>query len=83
VASAAFIPGPHGSLRLGNGIRRLYHLDAHFRDRWQVCEDKDFKAIMASIGQPINYLNAQEWAAFVPKAYKDYGDMIKELDIKI
>jgi tripartite-type tricarboxylate transporter receptor subunit TctC len=49
----------------------------------KVCEDKDFKKTMASIGQPIDYLNPQEWAAFLPKASKDYSDLIKELDIKI
>ena len=49
----------------------------------KVCEDKDFKKTMASIGQPIDYLNTQEWTAFLPKASKDYGDMIKELNIKI
>ena len=49
----------------------------------KVCEDKEFKKTMASIGQPIDYLNTKDWAAFIPKAYKDYGDMIKELDIKI
>ena len=48
-----------------------------------VCEDKEFKKTMASIGQPIDYLNTKDWAAFIPKAYKDYEDMIKELDIKI
>ncbi len=49
----------------------------------KVCEDKEFKKIMASIGQPIDYLNTKDWTAFLPKAYKDYGDLIKELDIKI
>jgi tripartite-type tricarboxylate transporter receptor subunit TctC len=49
----------------------------------KVCEDKDFKKNMASIGQPIDYLNTREWAAFLPMASKDYGDMIKELGIKI
>ena len=49
----------------------------------KVCEDKDFKKTMAQIGQPIDYLNTKDWAAFLQKAYKDYGDLIKELDIKI
>jgi tripartite-type tricarboxylate transporter receptor subunit TctC len=49
----------------------------------KVCEDKEFKKTMNTIGQPIDYLNTKDWAAFLPKAYKDYGDMIKELDIKI
>jgi len=49
----------------------------------KVCEDADFKKTMTQIGQPINYLNAKDWAAFMPKASKDYADMIKELDIKL
>jgi tripartite-type tricarboxylate transporter receptor subunit TctC len=49
----------------------------------KVCEDEDFKKTMAQIGQPIDYLNAKDWAAFIPKAYKDYGDLIKELGIKL
>jgi tripartite-type tricarboxylate transporter receptor subunit TctC len=49
----------------------------------KVCEDKEFKKAMASVYQPIEYMDTKEWAAFIPKAYKDYGDLIKELDIKI
>jgi tripartite-type tricarboxylate transporter receptor subunit TctC len=49
----------------------------------KVCEDKDFKKTMASIGQPVDYLNTKDWTAFMQRAYKDYGDLIKELDIKI
>ncbi len=49
----------------------------------KVCEDKDFIKTMTALGQPVDYLNAKDWAAFIPKAYKDYGDLIKELGIKI
>ncbi len=49
----------------------------------KVCEDEDFKKTMASIGQPIDYLNTKDWTAFLRKALKEYGDLIKELDIKI
>jgi tripartite-type tricarboxylate transporter receptor subunit TctC len=49
----------------------------------KVCEDTEFKKIMAQVSQPIQYMNTKEWTAFIPKAYKDYGDLIKELDIKI
>jgi hypothetical protein len=38
---------------------------------------------MASIGQPVNYLNTKDWTAFLPRASKDYGDLIKELGIKL
>ena len=49
----------------------------------KVCDDPGFKKAMASIGQPIDYLNTKDWAAFMQRAYKDYGDLIKELGIKI
>lgn len=49
----------------------------------KVSEDQDFKATMISIGQPVDYLGTKEWTAFLPKAQKDYGDLIKELDIKL
>jgi tripartite-type tricarboxylate transporter receptor subunit TctC len=49
----------------------------------KVCQDKDFIKTMASIGQPVDYLGTKEWAAFLQREYKDYGDLIKELDIKI
>jgi tripartite-type tricarboxylate transporter receptor subunit TctC len=49
----------------------------------KVCEDKDFQETMARIGQPINYLNSKDWAAFMQRASKDYGDLIKELGIKL
>jgi tripartite-type tricarboxylate transporter receptor subunit TctC len=49
----------------------------------KVCEDKDFQETMAQLGQPIDYLNSKDWAAFMQRAYKDYGDLIKELGIKL
>ena len=49
----------------------------------KVCDDKDFQEMMTQMGQPINYLNSKDWAAFMQTAYKDYGDLIKELDIKL
>jgi tripartite-type tricarboxylate transporter receptor subunit TctC len=49
----------------------------------KVCEDPNFKKAMAQVGQPIDYLNSKDWAAFMQRAHKDYGDLIKELDIKI
>ncbi|MDD5205176.1 MAG: tripartite tricarboxylate transporter substrate-binding protein [Desulfobacterales bacterium] len=49
----------------------------------KVCDDPEFKASMAQMGQPIDYLNSKDWAAFMQKASRDYGDLIKELDIKL
>jgi tripartite-type tricarboxylate transporter receptor subunit TctC len=49
----------------------------------KVCEDKEFKKAMAELYQPIMYQNPKEWSVFLQQAYKDYGDLIKELNIKI
>jgi tripartite-type tricarboxylate transporter receptor subunit TctC len=49
----------------------------------KISEDPEYKKAMASIYQPIDYLGTKEWAAFLKQAHKDYGDLIKELDIKI
>lgn len=49
----------------------------------KVSEDKEYRKTMAQIGQPIDYLSTKDWAAFMQQAYKDYGDLIKELGIKI
>ena len=49
----------------------------------KVCKDAEFKKIMASIKQPVLYLDTKDWTAFLKKAYKDYGKLIKDLDIKL
>jgi tripartite-type tricarboxylate transporter receptor subunit TctC len=49
----------------------------------KVSEDAEFKKSMAVLYQPIMYQNPRDWSVFLQKAYKDYGDLIKELDIKI
>ena len=49
----------------------------------KISEDPEYKKTMASIYQPIEYLGPKEAAAFLQKASKDYGDLIKGLDIKI
>jgi tripartite-type tricarboxylate transporter receptor subunit TctC len=49
----------------------------------KISEDPEYKKAMAAIYQPIDYLGTKEWAAFLQQEYKDYGDLIKELDIKI
>jgi tripartite-type tricarboxylate transporter receptor subunit TctC len=49
----------------------------------KVCEDAEYKKSMASLYQPVMYQDTKEWTAFLQRAYKDYGDLIKELDIKI
>jgi len=49
----------------------------------KVCEDTGFKQIMDSLYQPIRYQNSKDFAAFLPTAHKDYGDLVRELDIKM
>jgi len=49
----------------------------------KICDDKDFQEMMTQLGQPIDYLNSKDWAAFMQRASKDYGDLIKELGIKL
>jgi tripartite-type tricarboxylate transporter receptor subunit TctC len=49
----------------------------------KVCEDAEFKQIMANLYQPIMYQNSKDWAVFLKRAYKDYGDLIKELNITL
>jgi tripartite-type tricarboxylate transporter receptor subunit TctC len=49
----------------------------------KVCEDAEFKLIMANLYQPIMYQNSKDWAVFLKRAYKDYGDLIKELNITL
>lgn len=49
----------------------------------KVSEDAEFKKIMDSLYQPIRFQNSKEFAEFLQKASKDYGDLVKELDIKM
>jgi putative tricarboxylic transport membrane protein len=56
------------------------YLDATFK---KVCEDAEFKTIMANLSQPIMYLNSADFAKFLQQAYADYGKLIKELNITI
>jgi tripartite-type tricarboxylate transporter receptor subunit TctC len=49
----------------------------------KISEDAEYKKAMASIYQPIEYLGTKEWTAFFQREYNDYGNLIKELDIKI
>jgi tripartite-type tricarboxylate transporter receptor subunit TctC len=49
----------------------------------KVSEDKDYKKAMDALYQPIMYQDTKEWTVFLHQAYKDYGDLIKELNLKI
>jgi tripartite-type tricarboxylate transporter receptor subunit TctC len=49
----------------------------------KVCEDAEFKKIMADLDQPIMYQNGADFAKFLQQAYGDYGKLIKDLNISI
>jgi tripartite-type tricarboxylate transporter receptor subunit TctC len=49
----------------------------------KVSADAEYKKIMANLYQPIMYQDTKDWAAFLKRAYKDYGDLIKELNITL
>lgn len=49
----------------------------------KVCEDPEFKKMMADLLQPIMYQGPDEYAAFMKRAFKDYGELIKELNITL
>lgn len=49
----------------------------------KVCEDAEFKKIMADLQQPIMYQDGATFAKFLQEVYDDYGRLIKELNISI
>jgi tripartite-type tricarboxylate transporter receptor subunit TctC len=49
----------------------------------KVCEDAEFKKIMADLDQPIMYQDGVTFAKFLQEVYDDYGKLIKELNITI
>ncbi len=56
------------------------YLEATFK---KVCEDPEFKTIMADLDQPIMYQNSADFTKFLQQAYGDYGKLIKDLNITI
>jgi tripartite-type tricarboxylate transporter receptor subunit TctC len=56
------------------------YLEATFK---KVCEDAEFKKIMADLDQPIMYQNSPDFTKFLQQAYGDYGKLIKDLNITI
>jgi tripartite-type tricarboxylate transporter receptor subunit TctC len=49
----------------------------------KVCEDAEFKKIMADLDQPILYQDSAAFTQFLQQAYGDYGKLIKDLNISI
>jgi tripartite-type tricarboxylate transporter receptor subunit TctC len=56
------------------------YLDTTFK---KVCEDAEFKKIMADLDQPIMYQDSAAFTKFLQQAYGDYGKLIKDLNISI
>jgi tripartite-type tricarboxylate transporter receptor subunit TctC len=56
------------------------YLESTFK---KICEDPEFKKIMADLDQPIMYQNGAEFGKFLQEASADYGRLIKELNITI
>lgn len=48
----------------------------------QISEDEEFKAAMAELLQPIQYLNSADYAKFMQEAHADYGKIIERLGIE-
>lgn len=49
----------------------------------QISEDADFKKAMGELMQPIQYMNATDYNAFLKTAYGDYSKVIKDLNITL
>jgi tripartite-type tricarboxylate transporter receptor subunit TctC len=49
----------------------------------KVCEDPEFKKIMADMFQPVMYLNSAEFGKFLNQASDDYAKLIKQLNISL
>jgi tripartite-type tricarboxylate transporter receptor subunit TctC len=45
----------------------------------QICEDPEFKKIMADIGQSVDYMPADEYRGWLKKAFEQYGTLVKTL----
>lgn len=49
----------------------------------KVCDDPEFIKSMKDIGQPVLYQGPQEFAKFMKDGFAQYGQMIKEFNIKL
>jgi len=56
----------------------------YLAERFQkVCDDPEFIKSMKDIGQPVMYQGPQEFAKFLKDGFAQYGQMIKEFNIKL
>ncbi len=49
----------------------------------KVCDDPEFVKEMKNIGQPVMYQNPEEFGRFLKDGYNQFGQMIKEFNIKL
>jgi tripartite-type tricarboxylate transporter receptor subunit TctC len=49
----------------------------------KVCDDPEFIKSMKDIGQPVMYQGPQDFAKFMKEGFAQYGQMIKEFNIKL
>ncbi len=56
------------------------YLSEHFK---KVCDDPEFVKAMKDIGQPVMYQDSQQFAKFLKDGFTQYGQMIKEYNIKL
>lgn len=58
----------------------IRYLAEHFK---KICDDLEFVKAMKDIGQPVMYQGPQEFAKYLREGFNQYGQMIKEFDIKL
>ncbi len=57
---------------------------AYLSERFKkVCDDPEFVKAMKDIGQPVLYQGPQEFAKFMKDGFAQFGQMIKEFNIKL
>jgi tripartite-type tricarboxylate transporter receptor subunit TctC len=49
----------------------------------KICEDPEFVKQMKEIGQPVLYQGPEEFTKFMKAGYDQFGQLIKEFDIKL
>lgn len=74
-------PGSVKGIAVSKGTPRsiINYLQEKFR---LITQDPEFIQIMKDLGQPIMFMNSEDYAEFLKQAYKQYGDLISELNIE-
>jgi len=64
----------------GTPPEALGYLSERFK---KVCDDPEFVKSMKDIGQPVMYQGPQEFGKFMKDGFAQFGQMIKEFNIKL